>query len=250
MPGYQRTTFKKGFQKHGVRSRSAYSRGAAASRIQRSWRSRGRVGARRIKQVIRSTLPTDYFQETFTMTPQSGAGGNTLRGMMAVPFTIANTTGKRTGDKLFFKGLTIKWSVHCSRAYDAAHTPGKVRFGLIEARGTQLADQSLYLYNPTNAAAGVNDTDAIMNHAKVRVIFDRTITMGDSNSWSEMGYRDHQNVKTFTKCNSRRMFISNDVTDPTRVTNKNWYVFAVASGYGAGEIRITCDSSFSFKDLA
>lgn len=248
----QGTSFKRGFQKYGGRSRSTYSRSTAASRIQRTWRSRNTrpASARRIKAVIRSTLPTDYFQENYTLTPQSGVGGNVIRNCMVLPFSIANAAGQRTGDKVFWKGLTLKWSIHCARVYAAGNTPGKVRFGLIEARGTQIADNTVYLYNPTNDPNGVNDVDAIMNHAKVRVIFDRTVTMGDAQAYSQMGYRDHINVKTFTPCNSRRMFISNDPLTPTRVTDKNWYVFAVASGYTAGQIRISVESSFSFKDLA
>lgn len=247
------TSFKRGFNRYGFQSRRSfsanrYSRVGAAKRIQRVWRSRGRIKST-VKRTMRQQLPTDYYQATATMSPQSGAGGNTLENVMLVPFTIANTVGSRTGDRIFFKGLTIKWSIHCQRDYDAANTPGKVRFGLIEARGTALTND-IILYNPQNTVGGVNDTDAIFNHAKVKVIFDRTLTMGDVNSYDKQGYRDHVNVKTFTKCNQNRMFIENNPLSPVRTTQRNWYVFAIASGYDAGEIRVTADHSFSFKDLA
>lgn len=175
-----------------------------------------------------------------------------LHNVMVLPYNTqvpVPYTAHREGDKVFWKGLTIKWSIHNQRPYAAGNTPGKVRFGLIEARGTAL-ESDIILYNPENTAGGVNDTDAIFNHAKVKVIFDRTITLGDSDAYAQMGYRDHVNVKTFTKCNQRRMFISNDSTTPTRVTQRNWYTFAIASGFQNGQIRIGVDSSFSFKDLA
>lgn len=249
------TSFKRGFSTskptrvriHRLRVERV-SRAQAASRLQRVWR------ARKLRQTVRRTMrqaiPTDYWQESYQMSPSSTT--LTLHNVMVLPFNTqvpVPYTAHREGDKVFWKGLTIKWSIHNQRAYAAGNTPGKVRFGLVEARGTAMEAAQL-LYNPENVAAGVNDTDAIMNHAKVKVLFDKTITMGDSDAYDKQGYRDHQNVKTFTKCNQRRMFISNDPTSATRCTQRNWYTFAIASGFTAGQIRISVDSSFSFKDLA
>lgn len=246
------TSFKRGFQRYGFQSRRSfsanrYTKRSAASRIQRVWRARKLRGT--IKRTMRQQLPTDYHQGTVIMAPSTGVGANQIEPVMWVPFTIANEAGKRTGDKVFFKGLTIKWSIHNQRAYAAGNTPGKVRFGLIEARGTALTND-IILYNPNNTVGGINDTDAIFNHAKVKVLFDRVITVGDADAYDKQGYRDHTNVKTFTKCNQRRMFIENDPLTVVRVTQRNWYVFAIASGFTAGQIRVTADFSFSYKDLA
>lgn len=247
------TSFKRGFKRYSAgwdrlaRPRHAYAKRSAAAKIQAVWR--GRKLRNTVRRTMRQQIPTDYHQQAITMAPAGGAGGNTLDNVMLIPFTIANEVGKRSGDKVFFKGLTIKWSIANSRPYAAGNTPGKVRFGLVESRGTAL-EANILLYNPTNAAAGVNNTDAIMNHSKVKVIFDRTVTMGDADAWAQQGYRDHINVKTFTKCNQRRMYISNDPLNTVRTTMRNWYVFAIASGFNAGQIRVKADISFSYKDLA
>lgn len=249
------TTFKRGFNRYGGKPAwrtqgpaRTYSRLGAARRIQQVWRHR--QFQRSVKKTIRSTIPTDYWQESYSLAPSSAT--LPLHNVMVLPYATQPPvpfTAFRSGDKVFWKGLTIKWSIHNQRAYAPGNTPGKVRFGLLEARGTQLLSD-IILYNPQNVAGGVNDTDAIFNHAKVKVIFDRTVTLGDSDAYAQQGYRDHINVKTFTKCNQRRMFLSNDVTTPERCTQRNWYTFAIASGFQNGQIRVSVDSSFSFKDMS
>lgn len=255
-------------RRYGFRARaSSYGAAAkrAAGRIQRVWRSR-RDLRRTVRRVSLNTRPTDYYRPRIpTMQPSSGDtgpqpvyGGVQLEELMTIPFSDDVTPGQRMGNKVFWKGLTIRWEIDNARPYIAGNTCGKVRFGIIETRGSALGEGQL-LYDPTNTGY-VNDTNTPFNHTKVKCIMDRTITIGDKDSWSTQGYRDTMNLKTFHKCNQFRMYEENDATTPVRPTRRAWYLFAIASGFvnqtsggvppSRQFININPEVTFSFKDPA
>lgn len=260
--------FQRGFK--GVRTGARWASSqavSAARRIQRVYRARtNRPRLRRIvRNVSLNTRPTDYYRPRIpTMQPSAGQpgaapadGGLQLAELMTIPFSDDVSPGYRMGNKVFWKGLTIRWNITNIRPWMATETPGRVRFGLLEARGSSLGIGQV-LYDPTNTG-NINDTTTPFNHAKVRVLMEKTITIGDVDSWDKQGYRSTQNMKTFSKVNQMRMYEENNATTPIRPTRRSWYIFAIASGFvqqtiGPGITRqfvnIQPEVTFSFKDPA
>lgn len=203
-----------------------------------------------MQRVSLGLAPINYKQDFVTMQPNASA--NVLVPLFDIPFGAHELPGIRTSKKVFLQGLTIRWELIYKRVYQAGNTPTKVRFGIVRARGCELKASDLQ-FNPTEIAAGVVDTDAIWDHKQVKVIMDRTVTMGDDGAFQAQGYKHAMNMKTFTKHGRQITYDSASAFTTPLPLHDNWYLFAISSGtlapmIGASDMNVLAQYTLSYKN--